>query len=266
MLLHPPTNRPLPGRKFVIGGRQRNTAGAPRTQSEQVDTLQRMEAHRQRHAAESGQLLPRSRRHTDITLTTPLAPSASDSEDSDSSSNRSLSWPARPGQINFGKQLSRRAQQMEGPKPIPFRAFVESLPATKPPPSAWTDKTQALVASKAPVPRSLNPKDTRSTKSHTPTSSTSSSSTTVLGSTKSHESISIANTKSRKINEGFELLPAGALEKEPAVKEFGLWPANSTLPKRSKKLRKRSASNASSQKSSVEGKRLSEESFRVPIF
>ncbi len=148
MYLHPITDRPpLNGRKFVIGNGRKTIYGPHRREAQsEANPLER-----RFHAAESGQLLPRSRRrHTDLALTTALAPSASDSEDSDSSSQY-MSWPRGTANINLGKQLSRMAERMEGPKPVPFRAFVESLPTTKPPPSAWTGKTQARVDAKLPA-------------------------------------------------------------------------------------------------------------------
>lgn len=259
------TTRPSSGsRKFVIGNRQRNTPGHQRAQvHSEVNPLEFMEAHRRFHAAESGQLIPRNCRHTDMVLTTPLAPSASDSEDSDSSTSRALSWPSRSSNINLGKQLSRQVKKMDGPSPIPFRAFVESLPTSKPPPSAWTEKTQARVNAK--VPASSKASDTTSKVSmHSPTSSTSSTSNTIP--TTATDSISIANTRSRKINNGFELLPAGTLEKGPKVKDLGTGHENTQESKKPKKLQKRSRSGSGSRRNSTETHRLSTESFRLPIF
>ncbi len=249
----------------MIGNRQRNIPAHQRAHGySEVHPLERMEAHRRFHAAESGQLIPRSRRHTDLVLTTPLAPSASDSDDSDSSSSRALSWPSRSSNMNLGKQLSRQAKKMEGPRPVPFRAFVESLPNTKVPPSAWTDKTQARVDAKIPPPLPNTSDATSKGSTHTPTSSTSSTSNT--DPTSATESVSIANTRCRKINNGFELLPAGTLEKGPKVKEFGTRTENTNDNKKPKKLRKRSRSSSASRRSSIESHRFSTDSFRLPIF
>ncbi|KAL2399752.1 hypothetical protein ABEF93_000285 [Exophiala dermatitidis] len=259
------TNRPVSGgRKFVIGGRHRSSPGYKRaeTQSE-ANPLERMEAHRKFHAAESGQLLPRDRRHTDLVLTTPLAPSLSDSDDDGSISSRALSWPSRIGDMNLRVQLSRKAQKVEGPRPVPFRAFVESLPPTKAPPSAWTDKTQARLD--AAIPSSSTGSDTNSKASmHTPKSSISSSVTTAP--TSIADSVSIASIRTSKVNDGFEVLPAGTLARGPSVKEFGLWPENVRAPTKPKKLQKRSRSNSGSRRSSTESRRFSDESFRLPIF
>ncbi|KAK4939628.1 hypothetical protein LTR10_020128 [Elasticomyces elasticus] len=261
--LRPSTDRTSVGqRKFVIGNRQKSTSLLSRRETVSDDPLERMEAHRRFHAAESGQLRPRSRRHTDLALTTALAPSPSDSSDSDASSAHALSWPRDTGVVNLGQRVHGREQRIEGPKPVPFRAFVESLPTTKAPPSAWTDKTQARVHAKLPAPSKGS--DTSSRVSmHTSESSISS---TTTAPTLATESVSITNTRSRKINNGFELLPAGALIKEPSVKEFGLWPEPRVAERKPKKLQKRPPSTSASRRSSSDSGRFSGESFRLPVF
>ncbi|KIW09870.1 hypothetical protein PV08_11971 [Exophiala spinifera] len=274
MCLRPPTNRGSnSGRKFVIGNRHRNSPLPPSRDSlSEANVLERMEAHRRFHAAESGQLLPRSRRrHTDLALMTSLASStssASDSEDggsfdAESSQVRSLSL-GMP-EMNVGKQLARRVEKLEGPKPVPFKAFVESLPAPKPPPSAWTNKTQVRVDAK--LPESSKGSETASQFSkHTPNSSISSTCTTPTSPT---TSISIVNTRTRKVNSGFEVLPAGTLEKGLDVKQFGVWAENPsiTISRKPRKLQKRrSRSSSSSRRSSAESARVSSESFRLPVF
>ncbi|KIX95650.1 uncharacterized protein Z520_08770 [Fonsecaea multimorphosa CBS 102226] len=263
--LRPITNlRSSGARKFVIGNRERKSQGLQRPESRsEPNPLEGMEAHRRFHAAESGQLLPRNRRHTEMVLTPPFAPSLSDSEDSDDSASRALSWPARNGSINLGKQFSRSVKRMEGPRPVPFRAFIESLPTTKAPPSAWTEKTQARVDAKIlPSPRTS---DTGSnTSRHTPSSSTSSMSVTTT--TSPSDSISIVNTRSRKVNDGFEVLPAGTLEKGPKVKDFGARHEDVDMRKKPNKLKKRSRSSSGSRRSSTESRRLSTDSFRLPVF
>ncbi|KIW95341.1 uncharacterized protein Z519_03925 [Cladophialophora bantiana CBS 173.52] len=263
--LRPIINLPSSGaRKFVIGNGQRNILGHKRADAQSnLNPLERMEAHRRFHVAESGQLLPRDRRLTDMDLTPAFASSISDSEDSDDSASRALSWPPRNGSINLGKQFSRRAKRMEGPRPVPFRAFLESLPTTKPPPSAWTEKTQARLDAKIlPSPKTS---DTSSKASlHTPSSSTSSTSATAT--TSPPGSVSIANTRSRKVNDGFEILPAGTLEKGPRVKDFGTGQGESEMKKMPRKLQKRSRSSSGSRRSSIEGRRLSSDMFPLPIF
>jgi hypothetical protein len=77
--------------------------------------------------------------------------------------------------------------------------------------------------------------------------------------------VSIANTRSRKVNDGFEVLPAGTLEKEPKIKEFGTWHGSPGSQKKPRKLQKRARSDSASQ-SSTASQRLSSESFRLPIF
>ncbi|EXJ85904.1 hypothetical protein A1O1_06273 [Capronia coronata CBS 617.96] len=251
-------------RRFVIGSRQMGSAGYRRAETKSdCHPLERMEAHRKFHAAESGQLLPRDQRHTDLILTSPLAPSLPDGEDNDSLPARALSWPSRIEDMNLGKQQSRKALRLEGPRPVPFRAFVESLPSTKAPPSAWTQKTQAKL--NANMSTSSKGSDTNSkTSTHTPKSSISSSVTSA--STSRTDSISIPSTRARKINDGFEVLPAGTLAKGPSVKEFGLWPENVKAINKPNKLRKHSRSDAGSRRSSTESRRFSDESFRLPIF
>ncbi|OAP60650.1 hypothetical protein AYL99_05652 [Fonsecaea erecta] len=252
-------------RKFVIGNKGRNTQEGHQRPERRSDPnpLEGMEAHRRFHAAESGQLLPRNRRHTDMILTPPFTPSLSDSDDSDDSASRALSWPARNGNINLGKQFSRRAERMEGPRPVPFRAFVESLPTTKPPPSAWTEKTQARVDAKI-LPSPKTSETASNTSLHTPSSSTSSISVTTT--TSPSGSLSIANTRSRKVNDGFEVLPAGTLEKGPRVKDFGTRHEDVEMKKKPKKLQKRSRSSSESRRSSTESRRLSSDIFRLPVF
>lgn len=221
-----------------------------------------MEAHRRLHSAESGQLLPRGRRQN-LAATTLLAPFASDSEDSDDSSSRALSWPTRTSTLNMGKQLSRRVQRMEGPSPVPFRAFVESLPTSKPPPSAWTERTQARMEAKIPPSKAS---DTGSkSSSHTPSSSTSSTTLGTAPTSSPSDGVSIANTRSRKVNDGFEVLPANHHRSRASVHSASTWSENSEAPKRPRKLQKRSRSQSAS-RSSTESRRLSSDSFRLPIF
>jgi len=265
MQLRHTTNTSFSGpRKFVIGSRSKTP---PRRQKgsaqSEVNPLERMEAHRRLHSAESGQLLPRDRRHSEMAQTTTLAPFASDSEDSDDSESRALSWPPRKGTMNLGKQLSRRVQRMEGPKPLPFRAFVESLPTSKPPPSAWTDKIQARLEAKVPSSKASN--TTSNVSRHTPNSSTSSTTSATAPTSSPSDLVSIANTRSRKVNDGFELLPAGTLEKGPRVKEFGTCHDNMESHKKPKKLQKRSRSDSAS-RSSTESYRPSSDRFRLPSF
>lgn len=259
------TNQPSSGtRKFVIRSRQKNSPRYNRAdlQSE-IHPLERMEAHRRFHAAESGQLLPRDRRHTDLILTTPLAPSLSDSEDNEPHSARASSWPSGMEGMNLGIQLSRKAERLEGPRPVPFRAFVESLPSTKAPPSAWTHKIQAKLDANVPTPSTRSDTTNSKTPTHTPKSSISSTATSAP--TSPADSISIASVRTRKVNDGFEVLPAGTLAKGPSVKEFGLWPENAKAGSKPKKLRK-SQSSSGSRRSSTESRRLSDDSFRLPIF
>jgi hypothetical protein len=262
MQLRHVTNLPSTGsRKFVIGNRAKYSPRRQRGEVQSdVNPLETMEAHRRLHSAESGQLLPRDRRHSDMTRTATLVPFSSDSEDSDSSTSRAVSWPSRDSTMTLGKQLSRRVQKMEAPRRVPFRAFVESLPTSKPPPSAWTDRTQARMEAKIPSRSTTISK----TSKHTPNSSMSSTSATSVP-TSSPALASIANTRSRKVNNGFEILPAGTLEKGPKVKTFGSWHVNSEAVKKPKKLQKRSRSDSAS-RSSSESWRPSSDSFRLPIF
>ncbi|KIW67309.1 hypothetical protein PV04_06573 [Phialophora macrospora] len=264
MQLRPTTNLSSSGsRKFVIGNRPRNSPRHQRVEVQsEINPLERMEAHRRLHSAESGQLHPRDRRHSEMAETIPLSSFPADSEDSDDSISRALSWPAREGMTNLGKQLSRRVQRMEGPSPVPFRAFVESLPTTKPPPSAWTDRTQARIEAKVPCSKASD--TTSKTSTHTANSSTSSTISATAPTSFPSDFVSIANTRSRKVNDGFEVLPAGTLEKEPKVKEFGTWHESSGSQKKPRKLQKRTRSDSAS-RSSTKSQRLSSDSCRLSI-
>ncbi|OCT51741.1 hypothetical protein CLCR_09002 [Cladophialophora carrionii] len=265
MQLRPASNLSSSGsRKFVIGNRPRNSQRHQRVEVQSdINPLERMEAHRRLHSAESGQLHPRDRRYSEVGETIPLSSSTAESEDSDDSMSRALSWPTRDGTINLGKQLSRRVQRMEGPSPVPFRAFVESLPTTKLPPSAWTDRTQARIEAKVPCSKAND--STSKTSRHTPKSSTSSTTSTMGPTSPPSDLLSIANTRSRRVNDGFEVLPAGTLEKESKVKEFGTWHESLGSQKKPRKLQKRPRSDSASL-SSTESHRLSSDSFRPPIF
>jgi hypothetical protein len=256
-------------RKVVISNRSKKLRHHRREDTKSdLDPLEHMESQRRLQSAEQGQLLPRSRRHTDMT-SSPLAQSISDSDDSDDSASRAVSWPSRHTHMNIGKQLSRRIERMEGPQPIPFRAFVESMPPARPPPSAWTSKTQSKfdAVRTNPTPKSRNT-SSGATPGHTPISSTSSTSLTVsIPSSASTESLSIANTRARKINKGFEILPAGTLDRErPEVKDFGTPTETPPARKTSKKLQKRCRSNSESRRISRESQRLSNDGFRLSIF
>jgi hypothetical protein len=228
--------------KFVIGGRpnlQQTQAGL---QEEDQSAIDRMNAHRKLHYAESGQLLPRARRHT---TEIPGCREDTSADDESASPTRTLSWPATENSVRLSQKLPRKPEKRTSPPAIPHRASIEAKPPQKACPSAWTNKTQGLLNERLAANRS----------SKTDTSLPSLYSSTTLSSTApTRDVVSIPNSQIRKINEGFELLPAGTLEKEPEFRIMGLWPATiagkPSKKEKPNKLQKRCRSGSASTTSS----------------
>lgn len=230
-------------RRFVIGGRSDVRDPQLNRKEENRDLIDKMDAHRRLHSAECGQLIPRIRRHT-----TDVDVASSDilgSEDSEYVL-RTISWPPTDSSMRLGQTNLQKAERRVSPPAVPQHASIEAQPATKPCPSAWSSRTRQLMKEKlaenrlnSSIPNSTLPSMT--------------SSSTLATKTAPTEDLSIPNTQARKVNEGFEVLPAGSLEKEPPVKIFGLRPTTLTARsdhKKPNKLRKRSRSVSTSSVSS----------------
>ena len=200
-----------------------------------------MDAHRKLHTAECGQLLPRGRRHT-----TEVVGNVEDRYTSDAESfpPRTLSWPSRQNPVRLSQKLPKKAERRTSPPAVPQRASFETQSLSKACPSAWTSRTHELLQEKLTENRSVQPDDVSTLPSMT-------SSTTLSTVIASAEPVSIPNTQTRKINSGFEVLPAGTHEKESPFKILGLWPGNAIIEKKKhNKLQKRARSGSVSSLSS----------------
>lgn len=120
--------------------------GTPKTRK----ALDRMEAHRKFHAAESGQLQPRFRNLDKIS--NGHKHSVSESTTTEHEPTRAVSWPITSGEVLVDFSAHQQIQTKTSPHVVPFRACIEMQTAckgvTKTPPSAWTDRTQDLLEGK----------------------------------------------------------------------------------------------------------------------
>ena len=213
-------------RPIIIGGLHDIATMTPPASPASTDTdiFESMQTHRKSYAAEMGQLLPKagrcSPRHTASATTGNISESISTL-----SLPRVNSWPA----------ISPESQPQPGsldPKAVPFRAFVEKHPPPsknfKAPPSAWSDRTQELMTDKLlalrkktealPSEENIRPSIERT--------------------------LSLENKVTRRVNNGFEIHPAGSLEQPKPPKEFGMIPcvdggASFDPDRRARKLQKR---------------------------
>jgi hypothetical protein len=209
------------------------------------DTVDRLDAHRRLHSAESGQLVPRTRRHTtDINAASSVTLGSAKNE----SPSRTTSWPPAEPAMRLGQNNPQKAERRISPPAVPQHASIEVPPAAKPCPSAWSSRTHHLMKEKLADERSRAMPGAFATASSTIPSTASTS--TLDTTTAPTENLSIPNTQARKVNDGFEVLPAGTLDKESStVKILGLWPATvGARPSQRKpnKLRKRSRSRSGS--------------------
>lgn len=231
-------------RRFVIGGRSSPQRGPTTLQQENQCALDRMDAHRRLHSAECGQLLPRPRRHT-TEIVDPLEDGFLSNVDS--SPLRTLTWPKRDASIRLSQKLPRKVEQHKSPPAVSQRASIESQLRSTAPPSAWSSRTQQLVKEKLGQNR-LPEADTMSTLPSITSSTTLSTVTVPL------EMVSITNKQTRRVNEGFEVLPAGTFDTGPTIKILGPWPATvadrPSVMKKPNKLRKRSRAGSTSSASS----------------
>lgn len=187
--------------------------------------LARMEAHRNFHAAESGQLQPRPRTtETKTSKTSAHKHSASDNITLEPESTRAVSWPITSGEVLVNFKATQKIETQTSPHIVPFRAFIERHPPpkqiSKAPPSAWTERTQGLLNEKldAREPKKRitikNDDVKRATKelyvvsnSHEPPHN--------------KQDVSLFGTQLRCVNDGFQVLPAGSLTEQSMVKDFG---------------------------------------------
>lgn len=194
-------------------------------------TIEQMQAHRKQFTAETGQLERRVRRVA--SATSKLAGPASVSDGgSDPSESRTISWPSSKSESSATPLSIRR-------EIIPLPYSIEGFSGLrKVPPTAWTQRIDELVEEKFALSKS---------KSSSPTFHL------------TPGNLSPLNKTHRKVNDGFEVLPAGTLVKPAPVKEFGLWPEQSSKvvsdkdPKPMRKLQKRNRSHSGSCRSSSDG-------------
>lgn len=221
-----------------------------------------MEAHRKFHAAESGQLQPRLRSLDERVMG--HKHSASDQIVPEHETTRAVSWPITSGEVLVDFKATQKVQTKTSPHVIPFRAFVEmhqpSKVSTKLPPSAWTERTQGMLEEKleSQAPRR------KITIKNDPGNKKENESRTLTRKNEledGEELASLLGTQARRVNKGFEVLPAGSLNKAEPVRDFGYETdssRNSNDEKsRPKKLQKRNRSRSNSrsrngQKSSVD--------------
>lgn len=197
------------------------------------DSIERMKAHRKQLSAEMGQLERRVRRAVSASSKS-ATPTAVSESGSDITEPKGVSWLSSKSESS-ATPLGDRHEVVS----LPFSDEGNSGPK-KAPPTAWTQKTDDLVEEKLAESKSKTPNYTISL---TP------------------ENLSHLNENHRKVNDGFEILPAGTLSKPAAVKEFGFWPEqnikfvpdNETRPTRKLQKRSRSRSGSRSRRSTSVG-------------
>jgi hypothetical protein len=217
-----------------------------------TDVIRRMEAHRRLHSAESGQLTPRLRPKSEDNATIATDYCACD-DDSSSSGKRTLSWPAVEN-IKLGSNTPQKPKLVSQSSAQSRTGIIETRAPTKLPPSAWTRRTQELLDEK--MIRQVSVAETVDT---TPSLC---SDTTYSTAVPNIELGPIENKHSRKINDGFEILPAGTFSKEPDVKVLSVWPdvlgATDDRHRKGKKLQKHkraTSNNSQASRASSESQR-----------
>lgn len=252
-------------RTMVIGESTGNSMTIVRTPSllRSLAALDRMEAHRNFHAAESGQLVPRSRRQSAEQQPNSQQSSSVPNLVEEQATHRAISWPITNGEVLGNVNASQKIQTMSSPYVVPFRAFVETHPPPRAPPSAWTDKTQERLDEKLKTEPKRHIVITN-TKNNATTSSTNRNTRGETENGKAEQRFPLVNTQTRSINSGFEVLPAGSSGLTGPVKEFNS--RSNSLPEqkvenvRPKKLQKRNRSGSRGKRTSTDGVRFSEDS------
>lgn len=240
------------GRTFILSGPPPDPVILERTPTTRK-ALDRMEAHRRFHAAESGQLQPRLRSLDEKTSS--HKHSVSDHTVSEPEITRAVSWPITPGEVLVDFNAPQKVETKSSPDFVPYRAIVEvhkpSKHTSKLPPSAWTQRTQGLLEDKL---ESEGPKRTIIIKNDTGNRSAKEYIITSNKDVKNKTEVaSLLGTQARQINKGFEVLPAGSLTKGEPFKDFGYEPGAgrvySSETSRPKRLQKRNRSRSRSKES-----------------
>lgn len=240
-------------RKFIIGPRTSPSKTPEKVVKNDTDVIESMNAHRRLHSAEQGQLIPRARPHSEDNARIEI--DYCTCGERDSSPSRAISWPT-----NDSVRLSKRTQP-ERPTAVTPQATAQTsvieIRPPKPCPSAWTGRTQEMLDEQ--LTRDVSVGESLVTPSLC-------SDATLMTAATAEDRISIENKTTRKINQGFEILPAGSLQKEAELKVVELWPEavkEEPEKKKPKKLQKRHrrSSSASSRES-----RSSSDSMRSSRF
>ncbi len=256
LLNTPPRRTGSLRRRFIIGGRSSGETIQDPLIEENRSAIDRMDAHRKLHSAECGQLIRRNRRHTSE-MPDHTADSSSTEEDV---ALRTRSWPIRENSIRLGQRIPRKAEKQALPQAVPQHASIENKRLARPCPSAWTSRTHEIMKEKLAG-------DSEASGGAGTTLPSLDSNTTLSTITATSEPLSIPNTHTRKVNEDFEILPAGAFAPELSLKKLSRKPFTIAHPpntqRKSRKLQKRvrsdSASSISSCDSSGADGRLSED-------
>ena len=214
--------------------------------------LDRMEAHRKFHAAESGQLQPRPRQRD--TSTSGHKYSASDNMLLELETSRAVSWPITPGEILVDFKAPHKVETKTSPHVVPFKAFVEMHPppkmTIKSPPSAWNDRTQGLLDEKLEAQRSTKKFVIRNNNIVSPPKSEPQTEQDAV------ESAALLGNQSRKVNSGFEIHPAGSLDiTSTVIKDFGFSKEplrESSNESKPRKLQKRNRSTSRERRQSID--------------
>lgn len=174
--------------------------------------LDRMEAHRKFHAAESGQLQPRGR---NLAKNSGHKHSTSEHTVPEHEITRAVSWPITSGEVLVDFKAPRQVQPMTSPRVVPFRAVLETQTpprgSVRAPPSAWTERTQGMLDEKLEFQaskRRITIKNSHGSKDV----KDSNTNNNVKDARGREETTSLLGTQRRQINKGFEILPAGSLE------------------------------------------------------
>jgi len=184
--------------------------------------------------------------------------SSSDSWVVEPEPTRAVSWPITPGELLVDFNAPQKIQTMTSPHVVPFRAFVEMHPPPKAPPkappSAWTDRTQGMLDEKleAQVPKN------RIIIKNNHAGMTAGNSYSAMNDREGKdedENLTLLGTQLRRVNKGFEILPAGSLKEAKAVKDFGYATEplrESSNAHKPRKLQKRSRSRSMEGRTSLD--------------
>lgn len=199
-------------RRFVIGGRTSPTKTPSKPPANDHDVIDRMNAHRRLHSAEQGQLIPRIRPHSEDNAR--VETDYCQCDEVDGSPSRAVSWPSDE-QLRQSNSKAQKLKTITASPAVAQTAKVEARPPAKLCPSAWSEKTQELMHEH--IYRHISVDESVVTPSLC-------SDTTLSTAVAGDEAVSIENKVTRKVNDGFEILPAGSLQKEAEIRVVGIWP------------------------------------------